>query len=185
LATNSAPQLFDYGIQNEQSDIRAHVCPLVRRVYVYPTVEGRRAIESGQWPRRSAFQRGVVGHTAEGYCVPPFAIRRCVSVEVRTEAWPAMDFQESDSTSAKGEKAVRMVAEMIRSGIFPLPYTAGTLDTDPERALQIRGDDIIVDLGVNRVHVQVKCDYRGGDMALGGTGNLYLQVAERNPLKRV
>jgi hypothetical protein len=178
------PQLFDYGIQNEQSDIRAHVCPLVRRVYVYPTVEGCRAVTSGHWARRSAFQPGVVGHTAEGYCVPPFAIRRCVAVEVRAEAWLAMNFQESESTSAKGEKAVRMVVQMIRSGIFPLPYTAGTLNTAPEKALQIRGDDIIVDLGANRVHVQVKCDYRGGDEALGGTGNLYLQVAERNPLKR-
>jgi hypothetical protein len=51
--------------------------------------------------------------------------------------------------------------------------------------VQIDGDDIVVLTGANRVHIQVKCDYPGGDKALGGTGNLYLQVAERNPLKKV
>ena len=185
METKLTTQLFDYGIQNEQSDIRAHVCPLVQRVYVYPTEEGRRAIASGQWTKRPAFQPGVVGLTAEGYCVPPFAIRRCVAVEVRAEAWLAVDFHESDNTSTKGEKAVRMVAQMIRCGVFPLPCATGALNLDSEKTLQIQGDDIIVDLGASRVHIQVKCDYRGGDKGLGGTGNLFLQVAERNPLKRV
>jgi len=185
MATNCNNLLHDYGIQNEGSDLRAHVCPVVRRVYVYPTAEGRKAALSGQWPRRPAYQRGVVGATAEGYLVPPFAIRRCVALEVRAEAWTAATFSESEDTSTKGQNAVRFVAEMIRAGVFPLPYSVGNLDADPTRAMQISGDDIIVDLGANRVHIQVKCDFRGGDKALGGTGNLYLQVAERNPLKKV
>jgi len=185
MATNSNVILSDYGIQNEQSDLRAHVCPLVRRVYVYPTAEGRRAIEAGGWTARPAFQAGVAGPTAMGYCVPPFAIRRCVALEVRAEAWDAGGFDETDDTSSKGQKAVRFVAQMILNGLFPLPYALGHLNDDPDRAMQIRGDDIIVDLGPNRVHIQVKCDFRGGDLTLGGTGNLYLQVAERNPLHKV
>jgi len=185
MATNCNNLLHEYGIQTEQSDLRAHVCPLVRRVYVYPTAEGRRALEAGGRRARPAYQPGVVGPTAMGYCVPPFAIRRCVAVEVRAQAWEAVAFSETDDTSAKGQKAVRFVAEMIRAGVFPLPYAVGQLDADPARAMQIRGDDIIVDLGATRVHIQVKCDYRGGDVTLGGTGNLYLQVAERNPLRKV
>jgi len=185
LATNSAPQLFDYGIQNEQSDLRAHVCPLVRRVYVYPTVEGRRATEAGGRSARPAYQAGVTGPTAMGYCVPPFDIRRCVALEVRADAWAAATFCETDDTSTKGAKAVRFVAGMIRAGVFPLPYAIDQCDADPSRTMQINGDDIVVTVGSNRVHIQVKCDYRGGDVALGGTGNLYLQVAERNPLRKV
>lgn len=177
-------QLFEYGIQNEASDLRAHVCPFVQRVYVYPTAEGRRAIESGHWRARPGYQRGVDGATALGFCVPPFAIQRCVALQVRFDAWDRIGFSEQDDTSAKGAKAVQFVAGMIRAGIFPLPYALGRIDTDPAKAMQISGDDIVVDLGANRVHIQVKCDYLGGDAALGGTGNLYLQTAERNPLRR-
>ena len=182
METNSTRRLFDYGIQNEQSDIRVHVCPLVQRVYVYPTAEGQRVVESGCWPKRPAYQPGVAGPTAEGYCVPPFAIRRCVAVTVRPEAWTVVDLREGESTSEKGAKAVCLVNAMIYNGILPLPYTAASLDADPSKALQIRGDDIIVQLGASSVHIQVKCDFKGGDRTRGGTGNLYLQVAERNPL---
>jgi hypothetical protein len=185
MATNSNNLLHDYGIQNEESDLRAHVCPLVRRVYVYPTEKGRDAVLSGKWPRRFARQPGVVGVTAEGCCIPPGAIEQCVEVRPRECAWDAVDLQESESTSVKGAKAVRLVAGMIRAGLLPLPSVLRLIDTDPAKAMQIRGDDIIVDLGASRVHVQVKCDFRGGDKALGGTGNLYLQVSERNPLHRV
>jgi hypothetical protein len=185
LATNLTPPLSDYGIQNEQSDLRAHVCPLVRRVYVYPTAEGCRAIEAGGRSARPAYQAGVKGATAMGYCVPPFDIRRCVALEVRADAWAAATFCKTDDTSTKGSKAVRFVAGMIRAGVFPLPYVIGECNTDLDRTMQIRGDDIVVAVGANRVHIQVKCDYCGGDKALGGTGNLYLQIAERNPLKKV
>jgi len=185
MGTSCNNLLHEYGIQNEQSDLRAHVCPLVRRVYVYPTVEGQRAIKGGRWPARKAYQPGVVGETALGYCVPPFVIRRCVALEVRAEAWGAAHFDQNENTSEKGNKAVQFVAGMIRAGIFPLPCLLKDLVEEADKAIQIKGDDITVTVGSSRIHVQVKCDYRGGDPTLGGTGNLYLQVAERNPLKRV
>lgn len=185
MATNSTSPLYDYGIQNEQSDIRAHVCPAVHRVYVFSTAEGCRAVESGRWIKRPAFQAGVKSATAEGYCIPPFAIKGCVAVEVWAEAWQRMNFQDADSLPVKGRKAVYMVSEMIRHGLFPLPCLIGRLNANPEKRLQIAGDDIIVNLKDSCVRIQVKCDYRGGDKTLGGTGNLYLQVAECNPLKRI
>jgi len=177
-------ELYPFGIQNEQSDLRAHVCPLVRRVYVYPTAEGRKAVLSGAWPKRSASQPGVEGATAEGYLVPPFAIRRCVSLEFSPAAWDTIALKEGEDTSAKGQKAVCLVAGMIRNGVFPLPYSVEGLNADPDKTMQIKGDDIILTLGAEQVHIQVKCDFRGGDKAQGGTGNLFLQTAERNPLKK-
>jgi hypothetical protein len=33
-------KLVDYGIQTEESDLRAHVCVNARQVYVYPTKKG-------------------------------------------------------------------------------------------------------------------------------------------------
>ncbi len=49
--------------------------------------------------------------------------------------------------------------------------------------MQIRGVDIVVR---GQWRIQVKCDYDAGRGKDGsGTGNLFLQVAERNPLKRI
>ena len=50
---------------------------------------------------------------------------------------------------------------------------------DERENVQIQGTDILV---FSRKRVQVKCDYRCGDRPLG-TGNVFLQRAERNPLK--
>ena len=47
-----------------------------------------------------------------------------------------------------------------------------------EMDLQINGVDIVINMNTK---IQVKCDYRGGPKAYGGTGNLYLQVRECNP----
>jgi len=175
--------LVDYGIQNEESDIRVHVCPIVKRIYIYPTEEGRRAISSGMWPILDGFQPAIKERTAMGYAVPPFAIRRCVCIEPNPAVWQAMNFKKDEATSMKGTKAVKMAAQMIRNGIFPLPWSIDKMEEDPNIKLQIDGDDIIVAMGSTIVRIQVKCDYRGGAAELGGTGNLYLQIAERNPLK--
>ena len=181
---SSATNLVEYGILQEQSDLRVHVCPIVRRVYVYPTDEGRNVCLSGKWPKKPGFQEGVSGPTAEGFLVPPLAIPKCVALEVRNQAWKAAAFDAKDDTTTKGRKAVNFVAAMIRGGIFPLPYLSGCTQTELSEQVQIDGDDIIVVIGAGRFHIQVKCDYRGGPKEMGGTGNLFLQVAERNPLQK-
>ena len=174
-------KLHNYGIQNEESDLRAHVCVHIRRVYVFPTEEGRREIETGRWPKVSNGQDGVKGITAKGYLVPPSAIKGCTEVVTKKEDWEHADFKPDDNTSVKGDKAVRLVENTIRAGIFPFLDKVLAIDSDVNFAIQIKGTDIIVH---RRTYIQVKCDYNGGDSSLGGTGNLYLQVAERNPLKR-
>ena len=67
----SAPKLHDYGIQNEQSDIRAHVGVRARTVYVFRTEEAKRLVASMRKDEgRFASQPGVVGPTAFGFAVP-------------------------------------------------------------------------------------------------------------------
>ena len=42
------PEPFDYGIHGEDSHVRVHVCPAVKRIYVYPTTKGIEALGNGK-----------------------------------------------------------------------------------------------------------------------------------------
>lgn len=177
-------ELVDSGIQTENSDIRAHVCPVVRLVYVYPTECGITAINSGKFRKYPGFQEGVEEPTSEGYLVPPFAIERQAAVSVNDNVWEALAFSKSDSPTEKKEKSERLVRGMLKQGIFPLPAKAKTVHDKNE---QIAGTDFIVEdislpEGKTALRIQVKCDFDGGDKDRGGTGNLFIQVAECNPL---
>lgn len=173
-------ELVKYGIQNEQSDIRAHVCVTVGRVYVYPTAAGIEAINTKRYrrvPVRTHVGNGRQVVTAEGFLVPPSHIRRCVSMEIPDRLMEKLAFRPEDSTTAKGEKAVKAVTWFLRHGGFPLSVHGEVIH---DQDLQVDGLDIYVRL---RAKIQVKCDYKGGPKEMGGTGNLFLQVAECNPFK--
>lgn len=176
LGETKPPYLVDYGIHNEGSDIRAHVCVLAGKVYVYPTIYGIQAIDSGEFVGKPGRQRGFDGPTAWGYLVPPGKIARCVPVSAE-KIIASMGFSEFEDTSEKGDKAVAVVASLLRLGWFPLPVDPKiVLDAD----MQISGTDINVRASFR---IQVKCDYKGG-VGVGCSGNLYLQTAEINPFKR-
>lgn len=169
-----APELFEYGIQVENSDVRAHVSVVNKTVYVFPTANGIRAIERYDPPLRTATQPGVVGPTAEGWLV------RCEWIDdlrrlrfFSWERWP--QFAETLSTTGKGTLAVECVLATMQMGKFP--FWIDATESDREN-VQLGGTDILV---FCRKKVQVKCDYRSGEKPLG-TGNLFLQRAERNPL---
>jgi len=168
-------ELVSYGIQNEKSDIRAHVCPLAGRVYVYRTRDGLSVIEKrgGELKTAPAFQRGI--KTAEGYLVPPRLIPNMRRVRIPASWIEHYRFSDDDDLSLKGRKATDLVCHMLRSGAFPLWVEAGEV-TDHD--IQISGMDIYVKASTR---IQVKMDYRGGEGDPPVTGNLYLQVAERNP----
>jgi len=171
-------ELHEYGIMQEQSDTRAHVCSVVQRVYVFDTDAAREVIRNGSYPVREATQNGVKGRTATGWLVPPKDIPACVALSPRPHTWSHLDFSETHSTAHRGREAMRLVDGLIREGMFPLPaHPTGelTIDTDME------GKDIRVHVAKQIRHIQVKCDRRGGSKDLGGTGNLFLQKAERNP----
>lgn len=170
--------LLPHGILTETSDIRCHVCPKVRRIYIFPTPAGIEAIQNGNYRLLEGRQEGTDGVTARGYNVPPADIKKCVAIAIAERAWSHLDFQPSDSLSLKGRKALRLAKGMIEQGLFPLPGLTGC---DAGFELDIKGMDIIVTTAVQRRTIQVKCDFLGGDPELGGFG-LFLQVEECNPL---
>ena len=172
-------QLFDYGIHNEASNIRAHVGVLAKTLFVFPTICGVRVMT--QFAKKGARQPEVNGITAEGYCVPPNAIPNLRRLSIKESRLAG--FGESLSTSEKGNRAVFIVAAFIKAGRFPL-WLEGEFVTEPE--IQITGTDIRVR---GNWKIEVKCDFRASD-SYGSphprcTGKLYLQIAERNPMKLI
>lgn len=176
-------KLVEYGIQNEQSDIRAHVGVLAGKVYVYSTVRGlatlRDGLAKGLYQPRAAYTN--VGHrgqvqTATGYAVPVANIKH-VAIDA-AGIITAQGFSETDSTTAKGNKAQNVVEYLLKRGLFPLPVAPEIVrDIDMQR----QGLDIVV---TGRWRIQVKCDWRAGTGHPQCTGNLFLQVAECNPFGR-
>jgi hypothetical protein len=164
--------LFEHGIHTENSDIRAHVSASDRAVYVFQTLEGVRAIERYHPPLKDAGQDGVIGRTAMGWLVRLQWIKDLR--RLRFESWERWTvFATKLNTSEKGRLAVDCVIRLLALGRFPLWIDAAESDREE---VQIKGTDILV---FARKKIQVKCDMR-----IGVTGNLFLQKAERNPLRR-
>jgi hypothetical protein len=118
--------------------------------------------------------------TAIGYLVPPKSIPGCHQVIVADNVWKMSriaTYPERGHQSEKGRAAVYIVQEALKQGLIPLNVTAKEI---ADKDMQIAGTDIYVKAGIK---IQVKCDYNGGPKAYGGTGNLFLQIAECNPFK--
>ena len=167
-----APSLVEHGIQTEDSDIRCHVAPGTRTIFVFRTAAALSIMEAAV--ERAASQPGVVGVTARGRVVQWHAIpgiRRLRWESVEWWTW----FSRDQSTTEKGRNAVLVVQRLLGAGRFPIwcGYVGESLDVD----IQISGTDLIV---AGHWRIQVKCDYDAGP---GGTGNLFLQTAECNPLR--
>jgi hypothetical protein len=171
-------ELVDYGIHNEASNIRAHVAPLAAIIFVFPTCGVINIMRKFQ--KKPAFQTGVIGKTAEGHCVPPSSIPNMRRLKIDPSR--LIGFEETLSTTEKGNRAVAIVSAFMKAGRFPF-WIEGEGITDKQ--IQITGTDILVS---GKWTVEVKCDFRAseeyGKPHLRCTGNLYLQVAERNPLHR-
>lgn len=177
LGETKPDYLVEYGILNERSDYRAHVCVLAETVYVFPTRSAIKAIQSGKYDGKPAYQPGYNKPTAWGFPVPVRDLERVIPLWAKVTIQAAA-FCEDDSTSVKGDKAVKVVAALLKAGWFPLPVNPKII-SDAE--MQITGLDIYVRA---ECRIQVKCDYKGG-VGRSCTGNLYLQTAEINPFKRV
>jgi len=163
--------LVDYGIQKENSDYRAHVCVVAREVVIFPTRKMAEVV--GRFKATQARTGALV--TSRGAKVPVTDIPGVQIVHVSDAVMQHANFKETDTTSAKGEKAVLLVRYLLKHGRIALPMNVVEVD---EGTLQIFGTDILVELNAS---MQVKCDYRGGERNRGGTGNLYIETAECNP----
>jgi len=107
-----------------------------------------------------------------------------LELDIPGDLYEKANWSKEDSLGTKGHKAVVTVQNMLKRGKFAFPRldgVGGDSQVVTEKQIDIRGTDIIV---FARIKMQIKCDYRGGPQELGGTGNLYLQVAESNPFRR-
>jgi hypothetical protein len=178
------PEMIPYGIEQEGSDIRAHVAPLARRVIVCQTELLRQQCKLKKYPIGRATQEGVTGITGEGPLVPIYDIPDVRILNLTAKNW---NFHwesfplQTDSTNERGRAAVRTVRMILERGRFPL--WVKTRESKNEE-IQILGTDIII---YKRFKIQVKCDYQAGlrEWHHKCTGNIFMQTAERNPLKKI
>lgn len=167
--------LFEYGIFQEDSTIRAHVGVTARTVFVFRTHLMRDLIKNKNYLLRPAGQNGVTGITAEGWLVPIDDIPDLREIRWRTFPWWEA-ISDQDSLQIKGQKAVQVVLEILRQGLFP--FWIDTKESFSSQ-VQIHGTDILI---IGNHKIQVKCDFKAGRKPFG-TGNLYIQKAELNPFK--
>jgi hypothetical protein len=178
-------RLVDYGIQNEGSDYRAHVCYPIMRVYVFSTQNGRQGLERAKVAGLKpipVYTNGIV--TATGLPVPISWIEDVREIQIPLDIWNRYHIDDFQDTSQKGQRAAFIVFDMLKRNLVPLPVQPSYADSP---ALQLEGTDITIN---SELKVQVKCDFKGGDRRYAdhngkpATGNLFLQESECNPYKR-
>ena len=173
-----ASVLIDYGIREENSSRRVHVCPVVKKVYFFKTQAGIYAIDMGHYDEKHPTQGQYI--TAAGYAVPCQDINGIFEVAPPDNIWDLVAFSQYDREDVKGKKAEQVAIYCFRNGLFSYGIVNALPQEVKDISIQKEGADLIVQPWG---HVQVKCDYRGG-IGVGGTGNLFIQVAEWNPYNR-
>ncbi len=174
-------KLVEYGIQNEVSDWRVHVGWGTQHVIAFPTSSGKKVIEaklreSGRAEAKAVSTRGIT--TALGFAVPISYLDGMSEILIPPDLHRKYQLSKTaDSTSRKGAVAVAVVMAMLGRRLIPLPCV---YDETDDKALQVQGQDILVN---SSLRVQVKMDWDAGSRVHGGTGNVYLQVAECNPFR--
>jgi len=166
--------LHKYGIEEEKSDIRAHVSIPGRRVTVYRTPDMVSLITGKEYPQKTATQIGVDFDTGRGWLVPLDDIQPQFVLTSEVYPWNEWKHDTMDC-GQKGDAAVMCVRAAIMANRFPL-WVCGHVNED--RELDLRGTDIIV---CATRHIQVKYDALSFPKLDGGTGNLFIQSHERNP----
>jgi hypothetical protein len=171
-------ELVNHGIQNEESDIRAHVGVYAQKVYVFRTEAGREVIQREPPYRCVPVYTGSI-QTAEGYVVPARDIEGCCGYGIPEDIFAMSgigQLPEYGYQGQKGKAATYIVNQMLKRGLIPIPITVTEVD---DQAMQIRGVDVQARVDIA---IQVKCDYRAGQGSHPRcTGNLFLQTKECNP----
>ena len=81
----------------------------------------------------------------------------------------------------KGDLAQIVVEDALRKGKFSIPVDIGSIQLVKDIKKQIDGMDIIFTSYGWVFGIQVKCDYCAGRGHPDCTGNLFIQIEERNP----
>jgi len=166
-------KLIKYGIEDEESDYRIHICYLEGYGYLF-------ARENAIWqikhfgydyvPVFSLLKDGSRCISAKGYKVPPMDIDKCQRIKIPDNISEKNHIWLKDSTTVKGMQAEKIARSMYERGLIIVRTDLNEANVSE----QIKGKDFIS----RSYALQVKCDYKGG---LDGTGFLYIQVEECNP----
>jgi len=168
--------MIKHGIEEEHSDIRAHVSLLGKQITVYKTADMLELLNKNSYKETVAFQPGWEDTTSKGWLVPLKDIHTKVVLHSSVFEWHKFT-HSSMNLSERGKMAVAAVKCAILANKFPL-WVCGYTTNDKD--LDIQGTDIIVD---TQRHIQVKYDWLSCPRSKGGSGNLYIQTHECNPLK--
>lgn len=172
-----------HGPLTEIATWRAHCSPVTQRVFLFRNADLRTLLDARLYQGRP-FQRKQIflslrGHrtqTAEGWLVPWRLVPGIQAFPLPPLWWHK--FQIGASTSAKGARAVEVFEAAVHCGCIPplrgQIMRAATVDE------QKAGADLWCDAG----YVEVKCDWLAGDREDGGSGNLFIQEREINPLRQ-
>lgn len=168
--------MHKYGIYEERSDIRAHVSLPGKRITVFKTSDMVALLGCRKYRQIMGYQPGIEYPTAKGFIVPLEDISPQYVLESRKFPWHEYDESKLDC-EAKGQMAVACVISAIKANRFPL-WVSGRINGNKE--LDIEGTDVIVTASR---HIQVKYDGLAYPVSQGGSGNLFIQTHECNPLK--
>ena len=172
MATKQA-DLVEYGIAQDESDYRLHVCLGTGFAYLYPTPGMTRLIGKRNYPLLSGHQQEISDRTSAGYNVPLGDVPGLREIIIPADLLARVTVMRQSPLNEKGRQAVQMAKALFRRGLVPLPLEA---EEYTDLSTQLKGLDLIV-RGSSRV--QVKCDFLGGR---GGPFNaLFVQTHERNP----
>lgn len=169
-------KLVRYGIGEEESDYRVHVCFVEGYVYVFPTEDANLLIKTFGFVNRPAYQTSQNGKkikTAKGYPVPVESIKSCghlQRVKIPNDISEKYPIWKDDREDIKGKQAEKIVEAMCKKGLISVKPEMERTSSDEQK----KGQDFKSKPSI----WQVKCDYKGGST---GTGNLYIQTEECNP----
>jgi hypothetical protein len=168
--------MVSYGIQDDTSDLRFHVCVNAKHVYWFEPRHGNEAIETykDELPQVPVFTGAI--QTATGFLMPPDLIKSIRWAKIPDDIFNSAHFDLRDNQSTKGRKAESLVRSMIQAGLISLVMDTAVYS---EKETQVAGLDVVVKMAED---LQVKCDWKGGHKEFGGSGNLFLQDKECNPL---
>lgn len=181
-------KLANYGIHIEESDWRIHVCVKAKVAYCFPREAAIVAVNQRATSNQDGHKVVTTGEivTATGYAIPIEEIDPIYPIRI-PPSWLSHKYNERAyitiheqmSTTAKGDKAEKIVQALWRNGYlnFIQPIS---LQKQTEITMQHKGIDLIAVMP----KVQIKCDFAGGAKDLGGTGNLFIQLSECNPYQQ-
>lgn len=175
-------KLIEYGIRQEKTDYRIHVCGLSNVCYVFETAKMVQYLNVNEDKLRQVDVKTYGVITAKGYLV---SIANFLNLGIGKEyilpSYIWKNVSEKDSEKNKGVWAVGITKKAIESNIIVFNFV---VKEETNIVKQIQGQDLLI--VNNELKVQVKCDFRAclKQQHERGTGNLFIQTWECNPTKQ-